>query len=73
MPAALQAVDQLYDSDEEPTPKATVLGTMKRMFTGKREHRLAQHPALHSRRRQERWGCHQRPACQGISCPSVLF
>ncbi|KAL4457696.1 hypothetical protein ABPG75_012561 [Micractinium tetrahymenae] len=31
-----EAVDQLYDSDEEPTPKPTVLGTMKRMvFSGK--------------------------------------
>ncbi|KAL4442970.1 hypothetical protein ABPG77_008461 [Micractinium sp. CCAP 211/92] len=39
-----EAVDQLYDSDEEPTPKATVLGTMKRMFTGKPRNALAPAP-----------------------------
>jgi len=27
-----QAVQQLYDSEEEPTPRASVLGTVKRMF-----------------------------------------
>jgi hypothetical protein len=30
--AVPQAVERLYDSEEEPTPRASVLGTVRRMF-----------------------------------------
>jgi len=34
--ATSQAVDQIYESDEEPTPKPTMLGTVTRMFSRNR-------------------------------------